>query len=237
MKKTLYYLTIFFTFLWAQAVSAQKDVHQYADYLKTHSTDPVEYMLSKLKDYRITAIGEDHWIADHTPFLCEVLKEAAKNDATRPNVVDLEFGNEIDQKTADDVAFSNSFLSDSVIKILQHTPDIYGNPYKEYFDVFKCIWRINQTLPSNKKIRIRLLDPESTQKSLNNTGIQTNQDLSMFEKIRKDFIDAIKLYSMPVQLTLEDKLLAQNTGGKILYQLSECRLSHKSDLSKRCVHH
>lgn len=77
-------------------------------------------------------------------------------------------------------------MTDSVIKILQHAPDIYGNPFKEYFDVFKCIWEINQTLPEEKKICITLLDPVSTQDSFNKTSIQRgkSRDMTMFEKLR-----------------------------------------------------
>ena len=89
----------------------------YATYLKSNAIDATEYVLDKLKNYRVVAIGEDHWIADHTPFFCHVLKEAAKNKETRPNIVALEFGSELDQETAQNVAFSASFEPDSVIKI------------------------------------------------------------------------------------------------------------------------
>lgn len=177
------------------ALSAQSTTDNLARYLGCRSVPPVEYVLSKLKDYRIVAIGEDHWIADHTPFFCEVLKKASESKETRPDIVALEFGSESDQRTADRVVFSPEFMPDSVIKILQHAPDVYGNPYKEYFDVFRSIWEINRNLPDNEKIGIRLLDPAVVQHSFYRTSMQRgkDRDMAMFEKLRIDFVRGNKI--------------------------------------------
>lgn len=174
--------------------NAQKH-SEYAEYLKHNAVDATSYVLEKLKNYQVVAIGEDHWIADHTPFLCEVLKEAAKNKDTRPNVIAVEFGSELDQSTAQYVVMSPTFEPDSVYKILQHTPDILGNPYKEYFDVFKCIWEINQTLPKEEKIGIRMLDPAGVQDMFNKSATKRSRDrdMSMFNKLRFDFIKGNKI--------------------------------------------
>lgn len=163
--------------------------NEYVDYLKDNAVDAKEYVLDKLKNYRIVSIGEDHWISDHAPFFCVVLKEASKNKDTRPDIVALEFGNELDQATADDVVMSKTFKPDSVIKILQHAPDLLGNPYKEYFDVFKCIWEINKSLPAEEKIKVRLLDPAGIQDYYNRAPTQrdSDRDMSMYKKIRNDF--------------------------------------------------
>lgn len=195
MKKLAFVIALCLTLFAMNPVEAQNTSQPYADYLKSNAEEPISFVLSKLKDYRIVAIGEDHWIADHTPFFCEVLREAAKHDETRPKVVALEFGNEMDQKTVNRVTHSSVFMSDSVIKILQHAPDIYGNPFKEYFDVFKCVWEINLTLPQEKKIHISLLDPASTQDAFNKTSIQRgkDRDMAMFEKLRVNFVNGDKI--------------------------------------------
>ena len=145
-------VTVLLSVVFANQLLAQTDSQCYADYIRNNSEGAVEFVLSKLKRYPIVAIGEDHWIADHTPFLCEVLWEASKNDDTRPKILALEFGNELDQRLANKIIHTSEFMPDSVIKILQHAPDIYGNPYKEYFDVIKCVWEINQGLDFEKKI-------------------------------------------------------------------------------------
>lgn len=167
----------------------------YAEYLEENAIDPIDFVLSKIKDYRLVAIGEDHWIADHTKFFCDVLREAAKNDDTRPQVVAVEFGNEIDQIIANHITHSPIFMPDSVHKILQHAPDRYGNPYKGYFDVFKCVWEINQSLDDNKKISIQLLDPAGVQDMFDNTKFQRNKDrdMSMFHKLQWDITNGKKV--------------------------------------------
>ena len=194
MRRFLYAVIALLVISTSGKLSAQNS-QSYADYLKNNAVDPISFVLSKLKNYRIVAIGEDHWIADHTPFLCEVLREAAKHDETRPQVLALEFGNEIDQKTADNVTQASVFMPDSVIKILQHAPDVFGNPYQEYFDVFKCIWVINQTLPVEKKIRICLLDPAGVQDSFDKISSQRSRDrdMTMFNKLRSQYIKGHKV--------------------------------------------
>lgn len=136
------------------------------------------------------------------------------NDDTCPNVIAIEFGNEIDQRTVNYVTSSDTFMPDSVYKILQHAPDIYGNPYKEYFDIFKTVWHINQALTKEKKIQIRLLDPAGIQDSFSKISSSKNKDrdLSMFDKLRWDIIN---LYSMQDKLTRKNKLEVQNLTRKI----------------------
>lgn len=217
--KRLKFILLIFMAVLHICMFAQSAVTDYSSYIKSHSTNPIDFALSKLADYRIVAIGEDHWIADHTPFFCELLRAAAKNESTRPDIIALEFGSELDQGTANRVAFSDTFMPDSVIKILQHTPDIYGNPYKEYFDVYKCIWEINQSLPSDKKMRIRLLDPAGIQDHFNHIPSQkdTDRDMSMFSKIRWDFCTGRKVVFYAGQAHTQRQIRGTHLSGKPYY--------------------
>lgn len=188
---------------------------EYTNYLRNNAVDATDYVLDKLKNYRIVAIGEDHWIADHTPFLCEVLKEAAKNKETRPNIVAVEFGSELDQTTAQHVVMAPVFEADSVYKILQHTSDMLGNPYKEYFDVFKCIWEINQTLPEEERIGMRMLDPAGVQDMFNKSATQRSRDrdMSMFNKLRYDFITGNKIIFYAGQAHTQNQIRGYRQSG------------------------
>lgn len=196
-----------------------QNISVYSDYLKDNAVDATEYVLGKLKNYRVVAIGEDHWIADHTPFLCKVLKEAAKNKVTRPNILAVEFGSELDQATANNVVLSATFVPDSVIKILQHAPDVLGNPYQEYFDVFKCIWEINQSLPQEEKIKIRLLDPAGVQDSFNQSSMQRSRDrdMSMYNKLRSDFVRGNKIIFYAGQAHTQHQIRGYKQRGRDYY--------------------
>ena len=201
--------------IFACLISNAQTSSEYAKYLKHNAVDATSYVLDKLKNYQIVAIGEDHWIADHTPFLCSVLKEAAKNKETRPDIVAVEFGSELDQSTAQYVVSAPTFEPDSVYKILQHTPDVLGNPYKEYFDVFKCIWEINQTLPKDEKIRMRMLDPAGIQDRFNKskTKRDRDRDMSMFNKLRLDFVKGNKIIFYAGQAHTQKQIRGANQTG------------------------
>ena len=208
-----------FIFLLVASNSKAQTSSDYAAYLKSNAVDATEYVLDKLKNYRMVAIGEDHWISDHTPFLCHVLKEAAKNEETRPNIVAVEFGSELDQSTVNNIMLSTSFEPDSVIKILQHAPDALGNPYQEYFDVFKCIWEINQSLPQEEKMYVRLLDPAGVQDSFNQSSMQRgrDRDMAMYNKLRSDFIKGNKIIFYAGQAHTQHQIRGYKQRGRDYY--------------------
>lgn len=201
MKKLLiiiYLLSFWFNIYGNDTIKVENDslrVNKLYKYLKETAKPANEYVLDKLKDYRIVSIGEDHWNKQHPEFLCDILEKSALNDDTRPDVIAIEFGNEIDQRTVNYVINTDTFIPDSIYKILQHAPDIYGNPYKEYFNVFKTVWRINQYLPKEKRIQIRLLDPAGIQDYFSKIPSNRNKDRdqSMFEKLRWDIINGKKI--------------------------------------------
>lgn len=218
MKKLIIFILLL-TVLSTNQLLAQTDSQSYADYIKNNSESPIEFVLSKLKKYPLVAIGEDHWIADHTPFLCDVLREAAKSDETRPQILALEFGNEIDQQTVNDITDSPEFKPDSVIKILQHAPDIYGNPYKEYFDVIKCVWEINRGLDPEKRIFIQLLDPAGVQDYFDGmkTNRPTDRDMSIYQKLRWDIVDGDKVLFYAGQAHTQRQIRGTLLNGKKYY--------------------
>lgn len=82
IKRTFKWITCFMTVLCVFAVSmpcqakekSKKERSAAAlQYIKK-GTDPYAYIADKLRNYKVVAIGEDHWIADHSEFLCDVLR-------------------------------------------------------------------------------------------------------------------------------------------------------------------
>lgn len=134
------------------------------EYIKKGS-DPYDYIADKLRNYKVVAIGEDHWIADHSEFLCDVLRNVGYTPDTRIANLALEFGNEIDQMLADTLAFSKTWNEEYAKHILLRAPDTFGNPYKGYRDILYTVWETNQQKPDSLKTRIILLDPYSVPRS------------------------------------------------------------------------
>lgn len=129
-------------------------------YIKKGTT-PYEYLADKLRNYKVVAIGEDHWIADHSEFLCNVLRNVGFTEDTHISNLALEFGNEYDQILADTLAFSKTWNEEYAKKILLSAPDLLGNPYKGYRDVLYTVWETNQRKPDSLKTRIILVDPRN----------------------------------------------------------------------------
>ena len=119
----------------------------------------MQYLADKICKYSVVAIGEDHWVKDHPMFLCEVIGTLAADTTANIDVLALELGNSIDQKLVNELLNSSEYREDLVFKILQHAPDDYGNPYKEYADVFRKVWETNQVKPKEYRTQIVLLDP------------------------------------------------------------------------------
>jgi len=131
----------------------------YTLYIKAHGEEPMSYIADKIRTYSVVCLGEDHWIKDHPQFLCDVIRAMTQDSTANIDVLAVEFGNESDQRLADTVAYAPTYREDLVFKILQHTPDIYGNPYREYADVFRTVWETNKAKSPKLRTRILLLDP------------------------------------------------------------------------------
>lgn len=166
---------------------AQDTTNCYFTYISEQGVEPIKYLTEKIRTYSVLAIGEDHWIKDHPDFLCKFIEATAKDTLTDIDVLALEFGNMGDQKLVDELLKSDEYREDLVFKILQHAPDIYGNPYLEYANIFHTVWKTNKDKASKHKTKIILLDPEYVQAHMDGekyiyTG---SRDDNMFSLIRR----------------------------------------------------
>lgn len=188
MKKTLLLGTLL---LAAAAACAAEPAKAYAACIARSGQEPMAYIAQKLRTHAVVALGEDHWVKDHPLFLCEVIRSVARDSSARPDVIALEFGNRLDQRLADTVAAAEVYREDLVKRILQQAPDTFGNPYREYAEVFRTVWEVNRTLPAEERMRIALLDPPYVQAWMDGepftyTG---SRDDAMFETIRGSIVD------------------------------------------------
>lgn len=170
------------------AADAQNDEggNPYLAHIGRFGREPMEYMADKIRTYPVVALGEDHWVKDHPQFLCELLAAMARDTTANIDVLALEFGNHADQRTVNELLASPEYREDLAFKILQHAPDIYGNPYKEYAEVFRTVWQTNRDKPEAYRTRILLLDPAYIQRHFDNEEYvyTCSRDDNMFSLIR-----------------------------------------------------
>lgn len=139
--------------------AADRRIERFAAAIDARSTDAMEYLADKIRTNYIVGLGEDHWIKDHPRFLCEALHTLAQDSTTWIDALAVEFGNQADQALADEFVASPTYRHDLVVRILQNAPDLYGNPYKGYADIFRAVWESNRLKPESRRTRILLLDP------------------------------------------------------------------------------
>lgn len=158
----------------------------YLEHIEKNGQEPMQYLADKICKYSVVAIGEDHWVKDHPMFFCEVIGTMAADTTANIDVLALEFGNSIDQKLVNELLNSSEYREDLVFKILQHAPDDYGNPYKEYADVFRKVWETNQVKPKEYRTQIVLLDPAYIQQVFDKEEVQytCSRDDNMVNLIR-----------------------------------------------------
>lgn len=186
MKRTL----LLFCLLCTALAAAKEPAKAYGACIARHGREPMAYIADKVRSHTVVAIGEDHWVKDHPAFFCEVIRTLARDSTARPRVIALEFGNRLDQRLADTVASAEVYREDLVKRILRQAPDTYGNPYREYADIFRTVWEVNRTLPAEARMRIELLDPPYVQAWMDGqpytyTG---SRDDAMFETIRASIV-------------------------------------------------
>lgn len=189
-KRIILSLLCFALYLTANAQSVATS-EAYLSHIREHGHEPMEYIADKIRTYSLVEIGEDHWIKEHPLFLCDVVHTMAKDTTANIDILALEFGNEMDQKLANELIKSPVYREDLVFKILQNTPDDYGNPYKEYADVFRAVWESNQTKPEKYRTHILLVDPAWLQKYLDKEEyVYTySRDDNMFNLLRRYIIE------------------------------------------------
>lgn len=166
------------------------DSKSYYRYIKDNGQPHLEYVLDKIRSHSVVAIGEDHWIDAHPQFLCDLIAASAQDSTANIDVLAVEFGSERYQYLADSLIKSPVYREDLVFKILEYAPDDLGNPYKEYADVFKAVWKNNQKKPESLRTRIVLLDPAYIQDYFDgkNYVYTGSRDDNMFNIIRSHVI-------------------------------------------------
>ena len=134
------------------------DSTPYISYLKQNAKPPVEYVLNKFKDHDVVILGEMHGIKEYLELIRDIIEPLyyeggvklfameiikTKNTALVNRLVT---GKEYDQQLA--------------LRIFRDCAwPTWG--FKEYMDIIKAIWGLNNKLPPKaKKIRVVALDSD-----------------------------------------------------------------------------
>ena len=153
------------------------DVAPFVRYLKEHSEEPEAFVMEKLSSRVIVLLGEIHHRQQAWNFNCRLVERPDFHE--KVGIIFMELSSHCQPKI-DSFLASKILDTKPVIETLRETLS-FGWAGQGTLDFFKTVWRVNQKLPADKKIRVILADiPRPYSK------MKTREDLGKFSGLNRD---------------------------------------------------
>lgn len=148
--------------------------------------NPSDYVVSKFKDYDYVFLGEYHRIKHDADFVAGLIPQLYDNGITNLAYEMSEYTN---QQTIDSLLSAKEWNEKLFYQtISQGSAIIWG--YAEYLNIFKEVWRLNNSLhPNQPRFRVVLVGPKfyPCKKGLDRFG-GIDPDLSMANTLEREVI-------------------------------------------------
>jgi hypothetical protein len=158
----------------------------YVEFLSEQGREPHAFMMEALKKYPLVVMGEIHNRPTYWAFNSELLRDPAFAQAVGTIYMELPSNH---QGTIETFLASDTCRNELVVQMLRDFFEL-GWPCKPTLEFFIAVWEVNQKLPSDKKLRIRLVDMqrpwEKIQKREDWRAYDVDRDLFMAQNILAD---------------------------------------------------
>ena len=158
----------------------------YVDFLKKEGCQPHAFMMKAFKKYELVTMGEVHNRPRYWAFNAELVRDPAFAETVGTIYIELPSNHQSN---------INRFLAQDtcdrqiVIRMLRDYFEL-GWPCKPTLDFFVAVWEVNQKLPSDKKLRIRLVDMQRPWEKIQERNdwqqYHVDRDLFMAQNILND---------------------------------------------------
>ena len=174
------------------------DTLSFVNYVKQHGTEPKEFLLETLSQYPLVIYGEYHRRKVSWDLLSSLL-----TDPRFPEIVGTVFVEmPAYQQDEFDRFYASEKLDTEIVLDIMRSFQINGWLDKGEYDFFVNLWKLNQTLPIEKRIRVVPTDEQPPWKLLN-----TKED---FDKWEENFMDRNTRMADVVENTLKTKTDRRN---------------------------
>lgn len=126
----------------------------YVAFLRKHGREPHTFMMEALRKYRLVAIGEIHHRPTYWAFNSALVRDSAFAESVGTIYLELPSNH---QGAIDRFLTQATCEKELVIVMLRDFFEL-GWPCQPTLDFFVAVWEVNQALPAEKKLRIRLVD-------------------------------------------------------------------------------
>ncbi|MBI5386404.1 MAG: hypothetical protein HZA90_17170 [Verrucomicrobia bacterium] len=132
----------------------EEHLRPFVSFLRREATDPQPFLLKALAAHRVVILGEVH----HRPRYWEFNSALVRSPefARSVGVIYLELPNN-DQPLMDRFLSANRYDPEPVVETLRDMFE-WGWPDQPMLDFCKAVWKVNQALPKEQRLRIVLVD-------------------------------------------------------------------------------
>lgn len=158
----------------------------YVEFLMQQGHEPHAFLMEVLKKYSLVIMGEVHNRPTYWAFNSDLVRDPAFAQAVGTIYMELPSNH---QQNIDAFLAGDTCRKELVIQMLRDYFEL-GWPCKPTLEFFVAAWEVNQKLPADKKLRIRLVDMqrpwEKIQKREDWRAYDVNRDLFMAQNILAD---------------------------------------------------
>lgn len=147
-------------------------------YLEENYFTPNDYVIDKFKNHDVIFIGENHYIKEQVEFIKDLIPDLYKNGIYNLGTEFINYEDtELVNKLITAETFDEELAKEITFKSLWH----WG--YKEYIDIYRKAWELNNSLPKDtKKFKIF-----GIQEVIDFSYVKTEEDLNNPEVMSKVF--------------------------------------------------
>jgi len=151
----------------------------YVEFLQNQGRQPHSFMMEAFSKYQLVVMGEIHNRPTYWAFNAELVRDPAFAQTVGTIYTELPSNH---QESIDKFLAQNTCEKELVIQMLRDFFEL-GWPCKPTLDFFVAVWQVNQKLPSDKKLRIRLVDQQRPWEK-----IQKREDWRAYDVDRDSFM-------------------------------------------------
>jgi hypothetical protein len=173
---------------WNRPPVAEPEVYikPYLEYLEQQGHEPHDFMIKAFEKYQLVVMGEIHNRPRYWAFNTELILDPAFAQTVGTIYMEMPSNH---QSNIDRFLVQDTCDRQIVIRMLRDWFEL-GWPCQPTLDFFVAAWQVNQKLPPDQKLRIRLVDMqrpwEKIQKSQDWQAYSVDRDLFMAENILED---------------------------------------------------
>jgi hypothetical protein len=176
-------IALFSMMLIQSAFGRQLDLNTKAalkTYIEKSGKEPGQYVIDKFNSKKVVILSEFSRLKHEVEFVKSLLPKLYSNGIYN---LAIEYGNKEDQANMDKLLNNSNYDRNMAVQILRNFKQYGVWGYKEYMDIFKAAWDINNgSIPGNKKFRIVLMNSEKYQNGKTDIALRNKEMAEIIDK-------------------------------------------------------